>query len=715
MSEPIFSGAWYRVADLRPRLRSHARIHRHKYRGNTWFVLQDFSTGRFLRFTPAAYRVIGLMDGQRSVDEIWRLACERLGDDAPTQNGLIRLITQLHQADALQSNVPPDTAELLERHERQQRGNWIKRLLSPFAVQIPLFDPERFLSRTVHLVRPLVGWLGVSIWLACVLPAMVLVVTHFAELSEGVIDRILAPQNLVLLWLLFPVIKAFHEFGHAYAAKALGAEIHDMGIILLVFTPIPYVEASSASAFSKSAHRVAVSSGGMIVEVFLAAIATYVWVSVEPGVVRTLAFNAMVIGGVTTLAFNANPLLRFDGYYVLSDLLEIPNLRARSNAYIGYLVERYVMRRPEAEAPDASRGERGWLASYAIASFLYRIVITIAIAMLVLDWSLPLGVLLLGISAISWIGMPAVRGIRFLARSPRLQEFRGRAIGITAGGVLAVLLGLTVLPVPLRTLAEGVIWIPDEAHVRAAGDGYVGRVVAEPGSEVESGDVLIETHDPELHARIRELEARVRELDALYAERRPDDVAASQIIEEERRYAQGSLQRARERADEATIRSLTSGTFVAPLARDLPGRFVRKGEVLAQVVDLKRILVRAVVAQDDISLMRDRLRGVDVRLAEDVGEVLAASVRRVVPAASERLPSSALGSEGGGEIAIDPRERDGVSALEPLFEVELELPADSGVVNVGGRVYIRFDMGSEPPMSQWYRRLRQLFLARFDV
>ena len=107
MAEPLFSTFWYRVAGLRPRLRGHARIHRHRYRGRVWFVLQDFSTGQFHRFEPAVYQVIGLMDGRRTVDEIWRATVDRLGDDAPTQDQLIRLLAQLHGADLLQSSAPP--------------------------------------------------------------------------------------------------------------------------------------------------------------------------------------------------------------------------------------------------------------------------------------------------------------------------------------------------------------------------------------------------------------------------------------------------------------------------------------------------------------------------------------------------------------------------------------------------------------------------------
>ena len=206
MAESLFSPSWYRVAGLKPKLRRHAHIHRHLYRGQTWYVLQDLSSERFHRFSPSAYLVIGLMDGRRTVQQIWDTALSRLGDDAVSQDEVIQLLSQLHSADVLQCDVPPDTAEMFRRHERQTRQVRTRKILSVFAWQIPLFDPERLLERFIPWVRPLFGWFGLGLWLLVVGGAMVLASTHWPELSENVLDQVLMPQNLLLLWLLFPLI-----------------------------------------------------------------------------------------------------------------------------------------------------------------------------------------------------------------------------------------------------------------------------------------------------------------------------------------------------------------------------------------------------------------------------------------------------------------------------------------------------------------------------
>jgi putative peptide zinc metalloprotease protein len=715
VSDPLFSASWYRVKDLVPRLRPHARVVRHRYRGETWYVLHDAASDRFLRFTPAANQVLALMDGRRRVSEIWRLATERLGDDSPTQDETIRLLGQLHAADVLQCDISPDAAELFERWQKRERQEWRGRLLSPFAIRLHLFDPERFLARTLPWLRPLFGWGGALLWLAVVAPAVVVAATHWGELTHDLLDRLFTPANLLAVWLLFPVLKVFHEFGHGYAAKAFGGEVHDMGVMFLVFTPVPYVDASSSLALPSKARRATVAAAGMTVEVFLAAIAFWIWLAAEPGVVRALAYNALMIGGVTTLLFNANPLLRFDGYYILSDLIEIPNLGTRANRTVGEWIRRRAFGLRELEPEPTAPGERAWLVGYAVASFAYRILVLAAIVLWIMGQHFLAGVLLGGFAAVGWFGIPAWRGAQHLLASPQLRRVRGRALGVVGGGAALAAGLLALAPVPLRTRAEGVVWLPEEAHVRAGTDGFVARIVAAPGVWVRPGDLLVELRDPALEAELRTLGARVRELEARRDAERTRSRVAEQLTLEELHYARRALARARERADELALRSRSAGRFVIPRSEDLVGRFVAQGELLAWVVSFDRVRVRAVVPQGDVDLVRQRTRAVELRLAQRLASRLPSEVLRIVPAASRQLPSVALGVGGGGEVPVDPTAPEGDRAALSLFEVELSVPADADVRHYGGRVHVRFDHGTEPLAAQWGRRVRQLFLARFHV
>jgi putative peptide zinc metalloprotease protein len=715
MPEALFSDSWYRVRALVPSLRAHAEIGRQRYRGETWYVLRDSAGQRFHRFSPAAHAVIGLMDGRRSVEEIWQLAADELGDDAPTQDELIQLLGQLHMADVLRCDVTPDVAELFERGDRQRSRKRRSRWLSPFAIQIPLVDPDRFLARTIPYLRPLFGWVGALLWLAVVLPAAVLAGVHWTDLTHNFLDQLLSLQNILVISLVFPVLKVLHELGHGYIARRFGCEIHEMGVMFLVFAPIPYVDASSSWALASKYQRALVGAGGMLVELLLAALAFYVWLAAEPGAVRVAAYNAVVVGGATTLLFNGNPLLRFDGYYIFSDLIEIPNLRARANRYVGYVLERYLLGSTDARTLHTADGEPGWLLAYSVSAFVYRCFVVVAILTWILDWNFVLGAGLALFALVGWFGVPAFKVVQHLLSSSSLRRVRGRAISISVGLLALVIAAILVVPLPLRTQAEGVVWVPDEAFVRAGCDGFVSRLVAEPGTSVARGELLIELHDPELATEVTVRMGRVRELEASYTAERSRDKVAAQIIRGQLEQARRELDRARERAANFEVRAAAAGQFVVPRSEDLPGRFVSQGQLLAYVVDLTTINVRAVVPQDDIHLVREHTTGARVRLSDRLSETHPAIVKRIVPGATERLPSVALGSGGGGEVAVDPSDSQGDRAVQSLFEVELELPEEIPLVAAGGRVYVRFDHGLEPLAAQWYRRVRQLFLSRFEV
>ena len=343
MAEALFSQSWHHVEAIRFKLRSHADIHRHEYRGQLWYVLQDHVTGQFHRFTPEAYQIIGRLDGDLTLQEVWDAVCLRLDEDMPTQDELITLVSQLYRANILMADVAPNIDDLNTRHKTIRRKKFLQRLKSPLGIRIPLLDPDKFLNKTAHWVTPIFSLWGFAIWLTVLVTAILLALINWPSLMTNTSDRVLALENIFLMALVYPVVKTIHEFGHAYVLKKWGAEVHEMGIMFLVFFPVPYVEASEAIAFPNKHQRMLVGAVGVLVEIFLAALAMIVWAYAEPGTLRTIAFNTMVISGISTLLFNGNPLLKFDAYYVLSDYLEIPNLASRSNQYIAYLLKTKIL------------------------------------------------------------------------------------------------------------------------------------------------------------------------------------------------------------------------------------------------------------------------------------------------------------------------------------------------------------------------------------
>jgi len=713
VSSPLFSQSWHRVAQLRPRIRPHAQIHRHHYRGQRWYVLQDHATGAFHRFQPSAHFVIGLMNGERTVDEIWQASLERLRDDAPTQDELIQLMAQLHSADILLCDVPPDAIELLERYHRKQSARRTQRWSSPLALRFPLVDPDRFLNRVVPFVRPVYGWLGAAVWSAVVVTAFILAITHWSELTENVSDRVLTPSNLVLLALLYPMIKLLHELGHALSTKVWGGEVHEMGIMLLVLMPIPYVDASAASAFRSRRRRVIVGAGGIIVELFLAGLAMFAWLNLQPGLLRAAAYNVMLIGGVSTLLINGNPLLRFDGYYILSDLLEIPNLAQRSQNHLSYLVDRYLFGLEDAESQATARGEGFWFTAYGIAGAIYRLFLFTAIILFIAGRFFFIGILLALWASFGLIVMPIYKAVNYVFASPKLSESRARAVLTAAGLLLAFLIIFFVVPMPSSTRAEGVIWIAEDSLVRAGTNGFIDEVLAQPGTRVREGQALITSHDPQLETRVQIIRLRVAELRAREEALRVSDQVEADIARQQMAAAQAELDRALQEQEALTLRAGRDGTLVLTRAEDLPGRFMRKGELLGYVIDLSSVTARVIVTQADVDLVRRQTESVSARLAENLNET-PARILREVPQASDHLPSNLLGTAGGGQIAIDPRFQDG-TAMQTLFQFDIELLPEERLATVGGRVHVRFDHGKEPMARQVYRSIRQLLLRRFRV
>jgi putative peptide zinc metalloprotease protein len=678
-------------------------------------VLQDPLSGRFYRFSPAAHQIIGLLDGKRSVHEAWELAAEQLGDDAPGQEEVIRLLSQLHSADVLQSDVPPDSVELFRRYQRQEKMRWKQRFMSPLALRFPLFDPEKMLQAWLPFVRPIFSWVGFIVWLTIIVAACITASMHWSELTENFADRVLAPQNLLFLWLAYPLIKALHELGHAFATKVWGGEVHEIGVMLLVFMPVPYVDASAASAFREKRKRMVVGAMGIMTEMLLAALALFVWLSAELGIVRGVAYNIMLIGGVSTLFFNGNPLLRFDGYYILADALEIPNLGKRSNSYLGYLIQRYLFGLENAVSPANSPRERKWFVFYSITSFCYRLFIMFAIVLFVAGKFFLIGILLACWSVFMMLVMPSIKMLKILFSGPLLEQKRTRAVTVSTACFAAIVAALTLLQVPLWTRAEGVVWLPDRAIIRAGADCFISRYVSEPDTIVDANQVLIRCEDPLLDAAVRKLRARTTELEAMFASQKRSDRVAARITEEELRVVAADLGDIEGRISELDIRSPLAGRFIVPRSRDLPGRFVSQGEVIGYLVTPEVKSVHMVIPQDDVGLLRTNIESIEVRMVDRIERAYPARIIRQVPGGTNMLPSAALGSAGGGRLDIDPRDSEGKRTLETVFEYELELATESVGSPIGTRVLVRIDHGSEPLAGQWYRRLRQVFLRTFNV
>jgi putative peptide zinc metalloprotease protein len=422
----------------------------------------------------------------------------------------------------------------------------------------------------------------------------------------------------------------------------------------------------------------------------------------------------MVIGGVSTLLFNGNPLLRFDAYYMLSDYLEIPNLATKANRYVGYLFRRYLLNMKQAQTPASAAGEHPWLGFYAVASFIYRMYITIRIALFVAGKFFLIGFLLTGWGLFSMLVLPLIRMLRFTMTDPEMRSRRTRVLSITALLAALALSLILVLPFPSYTVAEGVIWAPENSRVHAGAHGFVKQVVASSGQTVKSGDPLIVCENPQLTAEVGVLSAQLREFESRHRLSMTKDRTEAEILMDEIGRIKAELERKRMEAQDLVIRSPADGLFLIASPEDLPDLYVRRGSSLGYIVDFSKVTARVVVPQRDVDRVRTETRNVLLRLSESVEREFAAEVGREVPAASNELPSLALSLEGGGNLVLDPREKQEPRSFETLFQFEI-LASDLYVRTIGQRVFVRFEHAPEPLAYRWYRDIRRTLMSRFNV
>lgn len=718
MAKPgkTFSESWHRIADLRVSLRPTVKVRKQLFRGERWYILHDPFNNQFFRLRPEAYDFIMRLRPDRTVEEVWEECIDRDPDHAPGQEDVLQLLTQLYYTNLLYFETPADSAKLFERYkERRQReiSSWFMNIMF---LQIPLIDPENFLKRFKSVIRIILSPLGAIIWLLVVGAAAKVVFDNF-DMASQMVQGILAPDNLFLLYVGLVIIKTLHEFGHAFVCKRFGGEVHTMGIMLLVFTPLPYMDATASWAFRSRSKRIFVSASGMLTEIFVAAIAVFVWAYTGAGTLHSLAYNIMFIASISTVLFNGNFLLHFDGYYILSDLLDIPNLSTRAFGQLRHIVEHYFFGYKDSESQANSAKEAFWLGVYGVASGIFHVFIFTHIIMFVADKFLLAGMIIAVVCIIAWGIVPAYHLVEYLASSPRLARTRARAIAVCIAFLILVILSLGVYPFPNRFRAPGVLEAVNYARVIAAADGYVKELITPSGTTVEEGTPLVRLEDPELALEMQSMMAQREETLALQMLARTQEVADLKGIRKRLETIDSRLKELEKQHENLLVRARQPGVWASPQGQEMVGRWVPKGAALGEIVEHGQFRFSTVVSQDDASnLFEDQIVKAEIRLFGHEGENLEVEDLNIIPYQHEKLPSAALGWLGGGEVAVSPRDETGLKATEPFFLIIAQVKKNPEVRFFQGRSgKLRFSMHPAPLLVQWGRSFRQLLQKRYQI
>jgi len=719
---PTFSESWYRVKNLKAKLRASAQISRQYYRGERWYVVRDPAGNQYHRLSDPAYRFVGLLNGQRTVGEAWDLAGGSLADDAPTQPEVIQILSHLYSANLIDADVTPDAAVLLRRHKKLTERKLQGRLMNVLFPRIPLWDPDRFLKTWMPIVRLGFSKVGALIWLIVVGIAIWQLVPEWGEIKHAASNSI-NPSNWLWLWGVFVVIKLLHELGHAFGCRRFGGECHELGIMFLVFIPTPYVDASSAWSFPNKWHRIFVGAAGMIVELFAAAIISIVWINMNhETLLAQLMFNAMLVASVSTVVFNANPLLRYDGYYILSDWLEIPNLRQKSTEYALGLIKRHVFRVKQ-QQPLPPVGQRIWLFFYAVASSIYRVIVGFAIMMLVYFQIPVLGVLMAVGGAVTWAVVPIFKMTKYLALEPELHRKRGRAISFSVAVAAAVVVVVGLIRFPVNIDEVGVVEPVNKFVIRGQSNGFVTRIGRHPdgrplkdGDFVKKGTVLWVAEDRALDAQVEQYRSQVDATNLrLRAAWDTNDPLAAQVLDKQLNEWKKLLAETEAKRRELTVVAPIDGQLVAPDLHEMVGRHLHEGQEAAVVADMSQYEVVTLVEQRDSAQVINYVQNggtnlrTEIRPAGRLYKILAGGEIQN-RGATMYAPHPAVTEMTGEDIAVDRTDPQGRKLASPQFELRVKLsPNDNEyVLTPGQKAYVRFKVGNQPLIEQWARRFWQL-------
>ncbi len=711
-----FSESWHRVAEARVGLLPTVAVHKQRFRGQDWYVLRDTYTQRFFKVTPQAYAFVARLAPERTVEAVWQSCLADMPSQAPGQEEVMQLLGQLHQSNLLFHDTPSDSLTIFERRREQARRELQGKLIGFLSIRLPLWDPNRWLDAQRGLSHALVSW-PVGLLLALIaLFGGASAWTHSERLWSQT-EGLFVIENLGWLYACMALMKALHELGHAHVVKRFGGEVHTFGLMLLMLMPLPYVDATGSWAFRDRWARALVGSAGIIVELVLAAVGAIVWAQTGPGLVNSLAFNVMVIGSVSSLIFNGNPLLRFDAYYVLSDVLDIPNLYQRSGQQWRWLADHYLLGTPGRESPARDRREWWWLTGYGAFSLMYRLLIFGSILMVLADRWLAVAVVF-GATVLVMGGlMPLVKWWRHL-RSPALLRNRQRALAVSAlllGLPLAV---LAAWPWPDALRAPGMVEAQAYTQVSTAAPGRLDAIEVAHGAHVEAGQVLVRMSNPELDWELQMAQAALAEAEVQRnqaIERSPVDV---EPLQARVTVARDKLVHLQARQAELVVRARHAGTWTAETLHERLHNWLPRGAVLGDVSNPTLLRFSAVVSQEQARELFDRtLAGAELRLPGQMAEVVRPRQIVLLPYQRERLPSSALGWTAGGSVAVRPDDPEGVHTVDSFYELQAVFDAEAGRLTAlhGMTGWLRVPLPPRTLLEQGQRALQQLLQKRYAL
>ena len=476
--------------------------------------------------------------------------------------------------------------------------------------------------------------------------------------------------NLAIMWITLIGLKIVHEFGHAYACKNYGGHVPEMGLFLVVFTPLAYMDATASWGFSRKQERLIVCMGGLFVESALSSVALIIWSVTEPSTLNSVAYNVFFLAGVTTILMNLNPLMKYDGYYAFCDLLEIPNLRQRANNYLIATIKWLSVGVKNTGGAQMGLFMKVFLFIFGLSTAIYKITIVLAISVMIAMKFFLIGLLLGFMYVFLEVSKLTFKSLKWLWWSPEAAPVRVRAIGISIVVITIIPAIIILAPVPVNIIVSGILVGEREEVVYAETPGYIKNVRAVPGDQVKEGSPLLKLDDTETHRTLVEVESKlaVSEL-KLQAYQAQESYEAKQ---EERRikFFREEVEARRSDLLKLNLRSTMPGKLVKILPKNTVGRFINIGEPLATIISGKWTIQALLSEKEFASVQPVMGQTVEFRSTADTAIRLHGTITRISPTGSNKINVPSLTHLGGGSIPVNPQTRE---AASPYFTVQIIL------------------------------------------
>lgn len=504
------------------RARPDLTARQHTYQGRGYWVVKEPIGLNYFRFQEEEYAILNMLDGKTSLQDIKEKFEKEFAPQKISFSDLQQFIGTLHRSGLVITTAMDQGRQLKARRDERKWKESVQLMSNILAVRFKGFDPDRLLSA----LNPYTRWFFTF-------PAMIMVLLFCAAAVTLVtvqndvfrsrlpsFQEFFGPSNWLLLGSVLAVTKVLHEFGHGLSCKRYGGECHEMGVMFLVMTPCLYCNVSDSWMLPNKWHRAAIGAAGMYVEVFLACIATFVWWFSEPGLLNHLALQVMFVSSVSTVIFNGNPLLRYDGYYILSDIMEVPNMRQKASSVLHRYMSKYCLGMELPEDPFLPERNQFFFGLYTVASNVYRLFVTASIMLFLNQVFKPYGLQVIG-QMIALAGiyglvvMPIYQLCKFLYVPGRMSQVKRKNVLITASVVATVIAGIVYVPVPQWVKCPVEVQPRNAESVFVVVPGQLENMLVEPGQQVTRGTKLARVTNLDLLLELSELENEEERLQML--------------------------------------------------------------------------------------------------------------------------------------------------------------------------------------------------------